>query len=295
LSPDSLSVFARACDYLGVLQAAGAALFLLRFGALLEASGASVRRLGGSAALAAMPAVAACLLLDAARMAGDYQGMLDPELLRLACLSGSGAALLLQFIGLALVALTLRRQGPLAHGRAALAAVGIALAIVSFPLTGHTAAHAGRSVLAPLLVLHVALAAFWLGSLLPLLLALRRDSLASTAALLRAFSSQAGWLVPLIPAAGVAMACVLLPDFAALRRPYGLLLLAKFTLFLLLMGLAASNRWRWTPALAAPATGGSVGAGARAALQRSILAEYVLISAVLAATAVLTTYYSPDH
>lgn len=287
MSPDSLSAFARACDYLGVLQAAGTALFLLRFGHSLEASRWRVRRLGVSAALAAMPAVAACLLLDAARMAGEYRGMLDPELLRLACLSGSGAALLLQFFGLVLIALALRRPDSLPFGRAVLAALGVALALLSFPLTGHTAAHAWRVVLAPLLALHVGLAAFWLGSLAPLLLALRRDSLAAASALLRDFSALAGYLVPLLPVAGVAMACVLLPDLAALQRPYGLLLVAKSAGFVLLLGLASLNRWRWLPALGA--------AGTRAALQRSVLAEYVLIAAVLAATATLTTYYSPDH
>jgi putative copper resistance protein D len=73
-----------------------------------------------------------------------------------------------------------------------------------------------------------------------------------------------------------------------LRRPYGLLLRAKLGLFALLMVLAAVNRWRLTPALAASV------APARSALRRSIVAEYLLITVVLAVTAMLTTLYSPD-
>jgi putative copper export protein len=75
---------------------------------------------------------------------------------------------------------------------------------------------------------------------------------------------------------------------AVLRRPYGLLLLAKLSLFVLLMGLAALNRWRFTPALeAAPQS-------ARRALQRSIVAEYLAITVVLAMTATLTTLFSAE-
>jgi len=64
-----------------------------------------------------------------------------------------------------------------------------------------------------------------------------------------------------------------------------LILIAKATVFALLLILAALNRWRFTPALAA----------ARGALRRSIVTEYLLIAGVLAMTAVLTSLYSPEH
>src|SRR5205823_4919182 len=85
----------------------------------------------------------------------------------------------------------------------------------------------------------------------------------------------------------VATAAVLLPDFAALLAPYGLLLGAKLMLFAALMGLAALNRLRLTPALAR----GEPGALPR--LRGSLAAEYVLICAVLTVTAVLTGFFSP--
>ena len=284
MSPDLLSVIVRTAGYVGVLQAAGAVLFLLQFRTHLDASHRSVRRLGIVAALVTMPCIVAHLLLDAARMAGEYPGMMDPELLRLAVQSGSGAAHALQLAGLALIAAGLRRDN-----NSVAAGVGAALAVLAFPLTGHTSVHALRALLAPLLALHVAMVAYWLGAFAPLLLALRRESPAAAAELLQRFSASAGWLVPWIPAVGVAMALVLLPGAAAWLRPYGLLLGAKLAIFGLLMVLAALNRWRWVPMLA---TDGMRG---RIALQRSVVFEYVLVASVLALTATLTTFYSPEH
>jgi putative copper export protein len=54
------------------------------------------------------------------------------------------------------------------------------------------------------------------------------------------------------------------------------------------MALAAWNRWRAVPALAAAQT---PNAGNR--LRRVIAVEYLLILVVLATTATLTTFYSP--
>jgi copper resistance protein D len=58
--------------------------------------------------------------------------------------------------------------------------------------------------------------------------------------------------------------------------------------FAVLMLLAAYNRWRLIPALAAGH------ATALAPLRRSIASELVLISAVLTITAVLTLFFSPE-
>jgi len=71
------------------------------------------------------------------------------------------------------------------------------------------------------------------------------------------------------------------------RAAYGLLLLTKLGAFGLLL-LAAWNRWRAVPAMAA----GDAWA-APMALRRSIAMEYLLMVAVMATTAGLTTFYSP--
>ena len=169
---------------------------------------------------------------------------------------------------------------------------GAAALVVAFVLTGHTAVHGARWLLAPLLALHVAIVAFWFGALAPLYMVIAREPTQVACTVLQQYSRFAGMLVPLIPALGLAMAFVLLPDLSALRRPYGLLLGLKLLFFAMLMVLAALNRWRWVPALAGGATPARM-ATSRAALRRSLVGEYLLILAVLLATAVLTTFYSP--
>jgi putative copper export protein len=84
------------------------------------------------------------------------------------------------------------------------------------------------------------------------------------------------------------MALLLVPALAVLATPYGELLIAKLIGFALLMGLAAANKWRFGPAIAR--------GEARAAhlFRRSVVSEYVLIIAVLAITAVMTTFFSPE-
>jgi putative copper export protein len=64
--------------------------------------------------------------------------------------------------------------------------------------------------------------------------------------------------------------------------------LTKLGAFGLLLLLAAWNRWRAVPAMAA-----GDAAAAPMALRRSIAIEYLLLTAVLAVTAVLTSFYSP--
>lgn len=287
MSPDFLSVIVRAGACATLLQAAGVVVFLWLFEGVLVPSMAGVRRLGMISALLAVPLLAAQVLLDASRMTGDFAGMLDGEMLRLALGSGSGAALALRLAGLALVVQGLRRAG---WSRAALA--GVAALVGAFLLTGHTAVHSARWLLAPLLALHVTIVAFWFGTLAPLFMVIAREPAQVACAVLQRYSRLAGFLVPVIPAAGLAMACVLLPDLSALRRPYGLLLGLKVLGFAMLMVLAALNRWRWVPALAVGAAPTHL-AAARTALRGSLVGEYLLIVAVLLATAVLTTFYSP--
>jgi putative copper resistance protein D len=102
------------------------------------------------------------------------------------------------------------------------------------------------------------------------------------------FSAVAFWLVPLILVAGVALAALLLPDFAALRQPYGELLIVKGALFAVLLGCAALNKWRLGPALGS----GDLQAGQR--FRRVVISEYVIMVVVLAVTAVMTTFFSPE-
>ena len=283
--PDVLSVILRALSFVLLFQAAGVAIFVAIFGRRLASSQVSIRRLGRAAAIAGVVLVGAHHALEAARMAGDMSGMLDPTLQGMAWNSRARAALICRLAGLLLIAVGLQGSSV----RSTIVAVGGAvLAMGAFTLTGHTSVNVHRGALAGLLMLHLLIVAFWFGALWPLYVASLQETPARAADLIEQFTALATWLVPVILVAGTAMAVLLLPNLSALREPYGELLIAKVVGFALLMGLAAANKWRLGPALGS----GIVGSGQW--FRRSVATEYVLIAAVLTITAVMTSLFSPE-
>ena len=290
VSPDLLSVVVRALAFVALFQATGIAFFMALFGRTLSSAQPAIRRLGLIAAAAGALLMLAHLSLDASRMAGGFSGVWDPDLQKLAWSSKSGISQIAQIAGLlvilAALAFSPRRGATLAGSAGALMAIG------AFLLTGHTSVHPLRFVLTPLLALHLLVVAFWFGALIPLVLVTRLEPAAATARIVQRFSAIAVLLVPLIVIAGLAMAALLSGSFGVLRTPYGQLLLVKLAGFIVLLLLAAYNRWRLTPALSLGGTAPD-GAAAAGALRRSIAAEYLLIVAVLGVTAVLTAFFSP--
>jgi putative copper export protein len=281
---DVLSVVLRALSFVLLFQAAGVAIFVALFGRQLAGSRREVRRLGQAAALAAIVLVVAHYAFEPARMAGELSGMWDPTLQGMLWHSPSCAALICRLAGLLTIAIGLQVASP----RSTIAAIGGAvLAIGAFALTGHTSVNVHRGALAPLLMLHLLVVAFWFGALWPLYLASLRETPARASDIVERFTAVATWLVPVILLAGIVMAVLLLPNISALSEPYGRLLIAKAVGFAVLMGLAAANKWRLGPALVhGPVQGGR--------FRRSVAAEYVLISAVLTITAVMTSFFSPE-
>lgn len=289
---DMLSVALRAASFVLLLQAAGIALFIVIFGERIDESRAATCRIGSLSAWLAMAAVIAHYVLQAGRMAGDLSGVGSGQLQRIALHSPDAAEASLAILGLALIAAGLRGvKGPaaLSNGLAAASnVVGAALAVVAFTLTGHTSVSPDRWFLVVALTVHVLIVAFWLGALVPLYLATRLEPAPVAAKVVAAFSLAATWIVPGVFLAGAVLAAGLLPGLATFARPYGQLLLVKIGGFALLMALAAMNKWRLTPALAR----GELQAGA--VLRRSVIAEYALIACVLTATAIMTTFFSPE-
>jgi copper resistance protein D len=225
------------------------------------------------------------LALEAARLSGSYSGMFDTAMWGLVLGSSGAKACAVQVVGLAAIALGALRRGKTYR---VLAVVGAVATAAAFLLTGHTSVSEWRADLAPILLIHLLIVAFWFGSLLPLHAVLRQETNAVAAAVLQQFSGKALLLVPFIAVAGVRLLLGIahgLPDF---RAPYGALILAKVAGFVLLMGLAAWNKVILVPAVTAGKPGAS------GILQWSILAECSLLVAVLAATAVMTSFYSPD-
>jgi putative copper export protein len=285
VSPDLLSVVVRTLGFVGLFQAAGTAFFVVLFSPLLSNSQATIRKLGVWSAVIAAALLACHQALESARMAGGLTGVFDPHLQSLAWNGSGGNAAVLQILGLAVIAFGLSLVG---SPGAQIATGGGCIAACAAVLTGHTSVHSQRGLLGLLLALHLMLVAFWFGALLPLIVCSHRESRSAAVTVLQGFSAIAGPLVPCIAIAGLAMALVLMPDRATWMSIYGSLVLAKIAAFLVLMLLAAWNRWRAVPALAAAQSQiGGVG------LRRVIAVEYLLIVAVLATTATLTTFYSP--
>jgi putative copper export protein len=308
---DILSVVLRALSFVLQLQAAGAVFFTAAFGPALSISLTSVRSLARISAIAALFATAGHYILEAARMAGDMSGVFDSSLQDMAWTSTTGGAFSVRELGLLLIvagmqttSVRLTAEGffkaPTAlspaywlkllssRGFTIAGVTGAVLVAVSFTLSGHTSTSTWRWLLAPLLLAHLLIVAFWFGSLWPLCLVTLRESRERTARVVGLFSSAALWLVPLILIAGVAMTVLLLPDVAALWHPYGELILSKVALFAVLMALASLNKWRYGPALG----NGDLTAGS--SFRHMVIAEYVLITVVLSVTAVMTTYFSPE-
>ncbi len=287
----------RAVGLILSLQAAGAVLFTLVFRGAPAQAAETGRRVALRFALAALAVVLTQALLEPVQMAGEWSGLTDPQLLQVFLGSSTARALAVRAAGLSALALLLWRVAFPRVLRARLAVPACLATLGSFLLSGHTSVSPQRELLAPLLLLHVTIVAFWFGALWPLRqLAVRaahgdaahaQAARAEAARALQAFSRVAGWLVPLIALAGLAMALVLLPDVAAWWRPYGLALQAKLLLFAGLMGLAALNRLHLAPALVR----GEPGAAAR--LQHSLTVEYVVICVVLVVTALMAGSLSP--
>jgi copper resistance protein D len=309
--PDILSVVLRALSFVLQLQAAGAVFFTAAFGPALTISLSGVRKLARVTAIGALFAVAGHYALEAARMAGDLSGMFDTSLQTMSWTSTIGGAFTVRVLGLLLIIAAMRAvparvtasrffassvASPLTsfvkrlsgRGFALLGVSGAVLVAASFTLTGHISTSPRRALLAPLLLAHLLIVAFWFGALWPLCLVTLRESWERVARVVTVFSAAAFWLVPFILVAGVAMAVFLLPDVAALRQPYGELLLGKVVLFALLLGCGALNKWRLGPALGS----GDLQAGHR--FRRVVIVEYVLMVAVLSVTAVMTTFFSPE-
>ncbi|HEY8506929.1 MAG TPA: CopD family protein, partial [Steroidobacteraceae bacterium] len=285
LSPDGLAFALRALGLVTLFSAAGAAFFLLIFRDILRAS-ETIARLAMIAAVVAAVCCIAQQSMEAARFAGEWSGITQRDLLLLAWNSPGGFSQVVRVAGLAVLVVGLRSK--YAH-RLAIASVGAVLALLSFLLSGHTSIHPLRPVLTPLLAIHVIIGAFWFGSLLPLWLISRHEPLDRVVSVLRKFSSIAGVTVPLIFVAGLATFWILGNGFSVLVSNYGqAVVFGKICPVLFLAILAASNRWYYVPRMAAGNEIAAIG------LRRAIIGEIVIIAIILAVTAGLTLFLSPE-
>ena len=133
----------------------------------------------------------------------------------------------------------------------ALSLVGVIGAGLALSLSGHASTAAPQLLNRPAVFLHAVCVAFWIGSLLPLCLAVgsaRTRGPHSVGAQLERFSRAIPLVIVLLVASGLWLAFVQLDRIAALwTTSYGQLLACKLACVVVLLALAATNRYRLVP------------------------------------------------
>ena len=145
-----------------------------------------------------------------------------------------------------------------------------------------------RDAAALLVALHTIAAAFWIGSLVALLLLLRSSKASEIAEVLARFSRLGIAAVLALVVAGASFAATQIVSAEQLiDTRYGWLVSLKATIFVALVGLAMVNRARYLPALRR----GEPRVAVR--LRRAMLAELVLIVGAITAAAFLAQTRPP--
>ena len=189
---------------------------------------------------------------------------------------------------------------------AQLASVGLAAAaLASLAWTGHGAAGEAVTGWVQLTadVVHLLAAGGWIGALAALGLMLARGRSGRTAAdftamhhALAGFSKAGTLFVGLLVVTGTVSSWILVGPLGATlaaTSQYVQLLAVKLALFAAMIGLAAMNRFRLTPALSRDLNAGFVPLGSLRALHRSVVIETGLAALVLAIVAWLGTIVPP--
>jgi len=178
---------------------------------------------------------------------------------------GATVAVAVAALGAGLIAIASRSR-TLARASAVAGIAGIGMALIA---SGHASSAPPHILTVPAIFLHGICIAFWIGSLLPLAVAVRAgDRLA-----LDRFSRLIPLPLILLIASGIALAFVQLdrPD-ALWTTAYGWVLSGKIVIVLVLLALAALNRYALVPRLA-------TSSGRR--LVTVITAEFALTVAIL--------------
>ena len=287
LAADVTVVGLRALTFVALFFAVGTWIFVALWERdLAPPQSERIRGVARAAAVVALIVTVIHYVLTPARMAGTFDATFDPSLEALLLQSSSGPANIARVVGLALLALSLDRATKL---NTLGADAGAALALLSFAFGGHAAIHPLKYVLAPLLLVHLAAAAFWFGALWPLYVAAGEGPPQRSGALLEQFTRLAVRVVPLVLLCGLGMTVVFVRSVAELATPYGAMLIAKTVGFGVCMALASMHKRRFAPGVAAGV------AGAARAFRRIAAAEWMLIVVILVTTAVMTSLYAPEH
>ena len=255
---------------------------------------------GGVLALAALLSIPA----QASVLAGSFSEGLKPgTLTAVATGMDLGKAAVIRTLAAALGSLLILSLKPSRFSWILVVGLG-AVATASFAWMGHGAATEGPARLVHLAsdIVHGWAAAIWVGALVAFLLLLVAPVRTAEATVtlhhaLHGFSGVGTACVAVLVLTGLVNSAILVgwESIEGLwTTPYGRLLSLKVLLFVAMLGLAASNRYRLTPALARALEVPSAAPGAAlVALRRSVIAETVLGVCVLALVAWFGTLSPP--
>lgn len=244
------------------------------------------RQMNTSAWIALVSFIVAIGAGGAEILAGGAGALFDAAAWRAGAGTTLGGSALLGVPGALLLAWASR--GSLPAPLFAVAAIGAALMVLSFLLTGHAATAQPVWLMATMVAVHVVCAALWFAALLPLAAVLGETAPRTSAAVMDQFSRVAVWSVAALFVSGFVISWVQVAELALLfTTDYGFRLGIKVALFVVLLGLAARNKSRLTPRLAAGTE------KARESLRTAIRIEYGLIVLILAAAVSLTLPVPP--
>ena len=263
---------ARVGVYLGLFAGVGGAFFAAWIGQ--GPSGLMVSR--GALAVGIVSAVASLGLQGLDLLNLPFGGIVTAAPWRSALATSLGPSLLIAFAVMAMAWFAWQSPSILISWvltTLAMAGVGLSLAT-----SGHAATASPQWLTRTSLFLHGITAAYWVGALAPLAAMARRCS-DDLPRVLKQFSAIALPLVGLLVFSGLVLSIIQLGSLRALiETSYGVILSIKLVLVILLLGLAALNRFLLTPAVIADYEN-------IRPLRGSILIECALVVGILAVVA----------
>jgi copper transport protein len=263
---------ARIGVYLGLFVGVGGAFFAAWIGQ--GASGSTVSR--AALAVGLVSAVASLGLQGLDLLNLPLGGIVTSAPWTSALATSLGPSLSIAIVVMAIAWYAWKSPGVLtARVLTTLAVLGVGLSLAT---SGHAATASPQWLTRPSLLLHGVAVAYWVGALAPLAVMARRrnDDLPRA---LKQFTAIAMPLVALLVLSGLALSVIQLGSVRALiDAPYGILLSIKLSLVILLLVLAALNRFICTPAVVADHEN-------TRPLLGSIVTECILVVCILAVVA----------
>ncbi|ADZ92726.1 hypothetical protein GV054_17740 [Marinomonas mediterranea] len=235
--------------------------------------------------------VAYFYILVGATMEEGLWSMFDPDMVSIFWDSSAGSIVLVRLFGYASVALSLSILGKVCNHNAwpysslslLVAFFGVASLVYSFSLSGHSMSQAWYYQI--IFFIHILIAAWWLGLLFPLWLAVRYAIVEESNIVLENFGKLAAIAVSILLLCGVWMSYELTGWQGLMSSDYGFWLMVKLSLVAAILAIAAYHKLHLVPLILV--------LGNTRVIQKSILIEKIVASSILAVTAVFTTFVGP--